>query len=60
MTTALGLTRFARALLYEVTPGDPMTFAMVCTVLAVVASVAALVPARRAANVDPATVLRGD
>ena len=39
--------------LYSVEPGDPLTFAAaVCGILAV-ALVASLVPARRAASVDP-------
>jgi ABC-type antimicrobial peptide transport system permease subunit len=45
--------------LYGVRPRDPLTFAVVPMVLLVVAAVAAVVPARRAARVDPLTVLRG-
>jgi putative ABC transport system permease protein len=55
---ALALTRFLQALLYEVTPTDPITFSAVTLTLVAVAIVACLSPARRAMNVDPVTVLR--
>jgi len=55
---ALGLTRFVQSMLYQVAPNDPLTFGGVAAVLAVVALVAALVPARRAARVDPCVALR--
>jgi len=55
---ALSLTRFAQSLLYQVRANDPLTFATVALVLASVAVVAGIVPARRAARVDPAIALR--
>jgi putative ABC transport system permease protein len=45
-------------LLYGVTARDPLTFAMVATLLAVVAILASVIPARRAARVDPLVALR--
>src|SRR5439155_23929122 len=60
LVASLGLTRFVRALLYEITPGDPLTFVGVAAVLSVVAMIAALVPARRAARVDPVIALRSE
>lgn len=57
---ALLLTRSLASVLYGVGATDPLTFFVVCFVLAGVALAACLVPARRAALVDPATVLRSD
>jgi len=53
-------TRVIRSLLYGVSPTNLPVFAIVAVVLCVVAVVACLAPARRAAHLDPATVLRED
>jgi predicted permease len=45
-------------LLFGVTPTDASTYAVVLTVLSVVAGLASYVPARRAARVEPLTALR--
>ncbi len=58
ITAALGLTRLLSGLLYEVSPRDPVTFAAVAIVVAVVAVAAAWVPARRATRIDPAMTIR--
>ena len=55
---AVMLTRFLRALLYEVTPTDPVTFTGATLLLVTVAVLACLEPARRAMRVDPMIVLR--
>ena len=55
---AVGLTRLLGGLLYQVSPLDPITFTVVPALLATVALVAALVPARRAAAVEPLAVIR--
>jgi predicted permease len=47
-------------LLFNVSPRDPSVFAAVTSVLLVVALAASLLPALRAARVDPATALRAD
>ncbi len=60
LIAALGLTRFVRAMLYEIQPNDPVTFVGVAITLSVVGAVAALVPARRASRVDPVTAIRND
>jgi predicted permease len=57
---AAGLTRMMAALLYGVSPLDPITFAGVAALLASVAVVASWIPARRAAAVDPMEALRAE
>ena len=55
---AVALTRLLQALLFGVSPTDPLTFVVVAGVLMVIALVATLLPARRAARVDPLPALR--
>jgi predicted permease len=55
---SLWATRFVEALLFQVEPRDPMTFGGAAAVLVAVGVLAAWMPARRAASLDPATVLR--
>ncbi|HVT56964.1 MAG TPA: ABC transporter permease [Thermoanaerobaculia bacterium] len=52
--------RLLRATLYGVAPGDPWSFAAALAGLALVAVAASLIPARRAASVDPMAALRCD
>jgi predicted permease len=55
---AFAVTRYMRTLLFEVKPVDTSTFVAVAIVLASVVLVACLVPARRAAKIDPLQALK--
>lgn len=55
---ALFLSRFLEGMLFGVEPTDPATFALLSTAVLAVAGLAALVPALRAARLDPMVALR--
>ena len=55
---AFAVTRYMTTLLFGVQPFDAITFVGVAVVLAAVVFVACLVPARRAAKIDPLQALR--
>ena len=55
---AAALTRLLAGLLFGVQAGDPLTLGAVAAALALAALAASLIPARRAANVDPLVALR--
>jgi len=57
---AVGLTRFMRSLLFQVSAIDPLVFLGVAFLLAVVAVAACFLPARRAAHLDPVATLRSE
>jgi putative ABC transport system permease protein len=57
---AMGLTRLLKSLLFGVSTTDLPTYVSVVGILAGVALVASIVPAQRAAAVEPQHVLRGD
>jgi ABC-type antimicrobial peptide transport system permease subunit len=57
---SLAAAGWMATLLYEVSPTDAATLAGVAGVLLLIAFVASLLPARRAARVDPLVALRAD
>jgi putative ABC transport system permease protein len=60
ISAAAVLTRWMQSLLFEVSPSDPSIFAGVGALLVTVALAACVIPARRAASVDPVRALRAE
>jgi predicted permease len=55
---AIAGSRLLQSMLYGVTPGDPLAFGLALAGLVIIAIIASLLPAQRAASVDPAVTLR--
>jgi len=60
LTGAMVASRAVVSLLFGISPLDPLTYSAVSLVLLVVSAIACLVPARRAASVDPMEALRAE
>jgi putative ABC transport system permease protein len=58
LLAAFAVTRIMSSLLYGISPTDAMTFGAVAVLLAGIAVLACLIPARRATRVDPLVALR--
>jgi predicted permease len=58
LALAYGATRWISSLLYETKAGDPLVIVASTALLVIAAFLAALLPARRAASVDPMRALR--
>jgi putative ABC transport system permease protein len=57
---AFGVGRLLQGLLIQTSPTDPLTLVSITALLVVVSVAACILPARRAANLDPLAVLRSD
>jgi putative ABC transport system permease protein len=55
-----GVTRLLGSLVVQMSPTDPLTFVAIIALLVAVTVAACLIPARRAARVDPLIALRAD
>ena len=60
MAAAFAMTRLMSTLLFEVSPLDPLTYAMVSLTLIAATTLASYVPAARATAVDPVHALRSE
>ena len=60
LVAAFGASRFIASMLFGLSPVDPLTYGAVAIVLIAVAMLASLLPARRAAQVDPMAALRSE
>jgi putative ABC transport system permease protein len=60
LPAAWGLSRLLQHQLFEVQPGDPLTFAALPALVVIVALLACAIPARRAMRIDPVSAIRED
>ena len=60
LAAAFAFMRLMSSMLFEVSPVDPMTYAMVSLMLMAAAALASYVPAMRASAVDPLEALRAE
>jgi predicted permease len=60
LPAAFGLSRLVVSQLYGVQPGDPLTLFACVLICALMVAVAAAIPARRAASIDPMKALRSE
>jgi ABC-type antimicrobial peptide transport system permease subunit len=60
VAAALAVTRLMRRFLFETSSADPLTYALVPLLFAALSVLAAWLPARRAARVEPMVALRND
>jgi putative ABC transport system permease protein len=60
LVATLVASKLLAAMLFDVSPTDPVALAGACAVLLIVVTIAAYVPARWATKVDPASALRSD
>lgn len=60
LATALAISRLLKALLFQISPTDPLTFVLVFLILSLVTLIAILIPARAGMRVEPAATLRAE
>jgi putative ABC transport system permease protein len=60
LASAAALARFVEAMLFEIEPSDPASYAATALLLLAVAAAACYVPARRASRVDPTVALQSE
>jgi ABC-type antimicrobial peptide transport system permease subunit len=60
VAATLALGRFARGLLFQITPADPASLAAAAALMFIVACLAGLGPAWRASRIDPVVALKAE
>jgi putative ABC transport system permease protein len=60
LAVALAISRLLKALIFQLSPTDPLTFVLVPLILSLVTLIAILIPARTGMRVEPAAVLRAE
>ena len=60
LAMAVGLTRFMKSLIFQISPLDPLTFIAVPAILATAVILASYIPARRAVSLNPMEVLKAE
>jgi ABC-type antimicrobial peptide transport system permease subunit len=60
LIAALACNRTLHSFLFQVSPAEPVLYAVVALILAVVTAIACWLPAARAARIEPAIVLRAE
>jgi len=60
LAASLAVSRLLKALIFQISPTDPLTFVLVPIILSLVTLIAILFPARAGMRVDPSTTLRAD
>jgi ABC-type lipoprotein release transport system permease subunit len=60
LAVALAISRLLKALIFQVSPTDPLTFVLVSLILSVVTLIAIAIPARAGMRVQPAATLRAE
>ena len=60
LAAAAAATRLMASVLFDVSPVDPITYALVCLALVAIAALASYIPSRRASVVDPMQALRAE
>jgi predicted permease len=60
LVAAPWLTRYLKSMLFDVSPFDPQIFLAVAFALAIIATLASYLPARRATRIDPVIALRAE
>jgi predicted permease len=60
VAASLALSRFVATLLFGIKPNDPIAIAGACCAMLLIAALGALIPARRAAAIEPAVAFRAE